>query len=109
MAFDNYSIVAEVAYILEKLPNNFAIWLSIIISFTAGILALYHSFGMEGSSVGEILRPLGAGLIVFMLGSVATVISWADPVFQKLMHDLLFLSASIMMIIGVIRIKSLSS
>ncbi|HEY4479703.1 MAG TPA: hypothetical protein VI981_05115 [Candidatus Paceibacterota bacterium] len=89
--------------------DNYTLLIGIFIGLVASILTVVYSLRMGRSMVGDILRPIGVGMFFIVLGFLAVAIAWAEPPAPEIVHNLLFTSGYIMMLIGVARARKLSS
>lgn len=87
--------------------GSYTLWIAIVLGIVSSLWIFYYSFQMKGSTVGEVLRLIGFGMLMIVLGFLAVVVQWADPSIVKVVHDIAFILGYILVLTGASKLKRL--
>lgn len=101
------SEMASASVIDDPITGGRVLTLAIALAALGALTAIYYAFHMAGSTVGDVMRPISFGMIFMSVGLISNRVNWADPEYQRLLHDAMFVFASALILLGVSRLRKL--
>lgn len=100
--------VVHASVIDDPITGGRVLSLAILLAAIGSVIAIYYAFHMSGSTVGDIMRPISFGMIFMSVGLISIRVAWAEPQFQRLLHDAMFVFACALILLGVSRLRRLA-